>query len=105
MEYNSQPSGNAKTVAMLSYFTIVGWIIALILHNSDRSELGAFHLRQGIGLILCFIIISFIPFLRLFLYIGVLILWVLGLITAVNGEQKPIPIFGEFFQRTFAGLK
>ncbi len=101
METNSN---NGKTVAILSYITIVGWIIALVMHNNDKSALGAFHLRQGIGLFLTSLILSFIPVLGWIVALGVFILWILGLISAINGEMKPVPLLGDFYQKTFAGL-
>jgi uncharacterized membrane protein len=36
--------------------------------------------------------------------IGSLILWVMGLVAAVNGEQKPIPVIGEKAQEIFKDL-
>ncbi len=101
METNTS---NGKTVAILSYITLVGWIIALVMHNNDKSALGAFHLRQGIGLFLTSLILSFIPVLGWIVALGVFILWILGLISAINGEMKPVPLLGDFYQRTFAGL-
>jgi uncharacterized membrane protein len=104
MEVMNEPSGQGKTVAILSYITIIGWIIALVMHNNDKSALGAFHLRQGIGLFLTGLILSFIPVLGWIVSLGVFILWILGLIAAINGEMKPVPLVGEFYQKTFAGL-
>ncbi len=34
------------------------------------------------------------------LNLGVLILWIIGLIAAVNGEEKLVPVLGEFYQKT-----
>lgn len=105
MEEQNQASGNGKTVAVLSYITLIGWIIALVMHNNEKSELGAFHLRQGIGIILTGIVLGWVPFLNIIIAIALFIFWLLGLISAINGEMKPIPLLGEFFQRTFAGLR
>jgi uncharacterized membrane protein len=44
--------------------------------------------------------ISFFGMLLSLLNLGVLILWIIGLITAVNGEEKPVPLLGEFYQKT-----
>jgi uncharacterized membrane protein len=113
MSYSS--SDNGKTVAILSYLFIIGWIIALILHLNNRTRLGAFHLRQSIGLALIGLGISivkyflhFIPFLggtiALVLNIGLIVFWVLGLVTAIQGQEKPLPIVGDFFQKTFSAI-
>jgi len=102
-----------KTISWVSYITIVGWIIAIVSYNSslDKSALARFHLRQSLGLILTVVAIYIVQiffgfFLGFFatvlglLNIGVLVLWVIGLISAVNGEEKPVPLLGEFYQKT-----
>src|SRR5665213_3720454 len=39
-----------KTVAIVSYMTMLGFIIAIIIHTSKKTKLGAFHLRRMLGL-------------------------------------------------------
>jgi uncharacterized membrane protein len=115
---NSQPTAvpdNGKTVAIVSYITLIGWIIALIMHSSHKTRLGAYHLRQMLGLIILGVAIAIlsiplimIPFLGWgilwVLRVGILVLWLMGLIAAANGEEKPTPIVGVMFQKWFAGL-
>jgi uncharacterized membrane protein len=111
---NSQSSDNGKTVAVISYFTLLGWIIALILHNGNKTRLGAYHLRQTLGLMVIVIavsifryILNMIPFgglIGLGLNIGLLVFWILGLISAISGQEKPIPIIGDLCQKWFAGF-
>lgn len=57
-------------------------------------------------------ILIFIPYIGWALWwvtwilmIGLLVLWIIGLIAAVNGEEKPIPLFGATAQQMFAGIK
>ena len=110
---------NGKLVAILSYMTLVGWVVALVLHNSQKTALGAYHLRKSLLLFLAVIFayaaITFVAVVPLLgwligilafpvIGIGSLILWVMGLIAAVNGEQKPIPVIGEKAQEVFKGL-
>lgn len=106
-----------RTVAILSYLTIIGFIVALVIHMNKKTVLGAFHLRQCLGLIITGLviwipcmIISFIPFVNLMMVvvwplvgIGLFVLWVMGLIAAVNGQAKPLPVVGEHYQKWFAG--
>lgn len=107
-----------KTVALLSYLTIIGWIVAIILHQDEKnkSELGAFHLRQALGIILTGIaigiagwILLWIPFIGAIVYyvalIGLIVLWVMGLISAVQAEEKPVPLLGEIYQKVLSSLK
>lgn len=103
-----------RTVAILTYITIIGFIIAIVIHNGKKTALGAFHLRQGLGLIVsglvfwvaCFIL-AFIPFIGwlgiLAAWLAFLIMWLMGLIAAINGEQKPTLLLGVQYQKWFSG--
>lgn len=106
-----------RTVAILTYITIIGFIIAIVLHSSKKTALGSFHLRQGLGLLVAGavlwvagMVIAFIPLINVLMVllwpvigIGLFVLWLMGLIAAINGQQKPMPILGEHFQKWFAG--
>jgi uncharacterized membrane protein len=124
-EHNVSSADNGKTVAIISYLSIVGWLIAyLAFHNEKKTELGSYHLRQtllfyiacfGVYIIWSVIVVAFLLSLSLSLaglawvlswalYIGVIVLWVVGLIGAINGEKKPIPFIGERAQSIFKGI-
>ncbi|MEM7086009.1 MAG: hypothetical protein AAF489_07495 [Bacteroidota bacterium] len=104
---------NSKTIGIIAYLTLIGWIIAFVMHNNNKSEHGAFHVRQGLGLMILYIlvwIINFaiaiagIPFLGYILLLGIFVLWLLGFIGAVQGEKKLIPGIGQMFQDWFKGI-
>ena len=117
MEQNTPPQQIAsptedKTVAIVAYITLIGFIVAIILNSSKKTALGSFHLRQMLGIVvtgLASYILIFIPILgwiaMFVLGICNLIMWIMGLIAAVNGEMKPAPILGakyqEWFKNTF----
>lgn len=110
-----------KTVAIVSYITIIGLIIAFVMHNDEKnkSDLGAFHLRQAIGIFctfFCFwiaqIFFAFIPFLGwliniaiAFIIIGLVVLWIMGLISAINGEKKLVPFLGQIYQDLLSEIR
>lgn len=99
------PVGEDKTNAILAYVTpllcLVGIVIAIVMHNSKKTKLGSYHLRQSLGLvILCvangiFSLIPFIGLLAILTGLGIFVLWVMGLLNAINGQIKPIPVVGE----------
>jgi uncharacterized membrane protein len=95
---------DAKTISIISYLTLIGWVIAMVLHGNNKTELAAFHLRQSLGLMLTGLVLSFIPLLGLLLALVMLVFWVLGLISAIKEEQKPLPLIGEFYQQFFRTL-
>ncbi|MBI1780143.1 MAG: hypothetical protein HYR66_02055 [Sphingobacteriales bacterium] len=110
---------DAKTIAWLSYITIIGWIVAIVQHSNmpQKSSLAVFHLRQSFGLLItwiaCYIvgIILVIATLGIgsiflwILYLAIFVLWILGLISAINGEEKPVPVLGDLYQKWFTFIK
>ena len=95
---------NGQLVAILSYITIVGWIIALILHLNKKTELGGFHLRQTLIIALAGIVLSWIPVIGWILSIILFIFWIMGLVYAIQGKKKEVPIIGGLGQSWFKGL-
>ncbi|MEW4923332.1 YtxH domain-containing protein [Algibacter sp. 2305UL17-15] len=95
---------DGKNVAIIAHITLIGWIIALVMNNGDRSELGSFYIRQMLGLLILSLVFMFIPVIGWILNILILVLWVLSLIGALSGEKKPTPVLGEHFQNWFKGL-
>jgi uncharacterized membrane protein len=99
-----------KTVAILCYVTIIGFIVAILMHPSRKTELGAFHLRQMLGMVLTSVVGSIcavVPILGWIVWflvlIGMFVLWFLGLLSALKGDMRPVPLLGEHYQRWFAG--
>jgi uncharacterized membrane protein len=97
-----------KTTAIVSYLTLIGFIVAVILHGNKKTRLGAYHLRQALGLMLSFIAVGFfwmVPFIGWLVgfcaWIGLIVLWIMGLVAAINGQQKPVPLIGDLFQKWF----
>ena len=106
------PAGEDKIVAILSYITLLGFIVAIVIHSGKKTKLGAFHLRQVLGFFLtaiavavCQFVLFFIPILGwlavLALWCSMLALWVMGLIAAINGQLKPMPVVGPLYQKWF----
>lgn len=108
----SATAGEDKTVAIVSYITLIGFIAAIIIHSNKKTKLGAYHLRQMLGFFLtwiavvaCQFVLVFIPILGwlaiLALYFALVVLWIMGLIAAINGQMKPMPIVGPMYQKWF----
>lgn len=98
---STPPASDDKTVAIVAYLTIIGFIIAIVLHGKNKTPLGAFHLRQMMGLVIGSIACSFIPIVGLFAILFFFVLWIMGLISAANGQMKPVPLLGEKFDEWF----
>jgi uncharacterized membrane protein len=99
-----QVLSQGKNIAIIAHITIIVWIIALIMNNSDKTELGSFYIRQMLGLLIFSFVLWFVPVVGWILNLVMLILWILSLIGALGGEKKTIPILGEHFQNWFKGI-
>jgi uncharacterized membrane protein len=113
---DSPPVTDDRTVAILAYITLIGFIIAIVIHSSKKTALGAYHLRQCLGLFVAAVAFGFaVMVLAIIPVFGALIgflslpvggiaflaLWIMGLIAAANGQQKPMPVVGDYFQKWF----
>lgn len=99
-----------KTRGIVAYITIIGWVIALVTNN-PKDEQTSFHLRQMLGLMLLSFagsLFTAIPLLGLIIWplvmLAALILWIIGLMSALEGSRKTVPLLGEYFQDWFKGL-
>lgn len=93
-----------KNVAIIAHITLIGWIVALIMNNQNRTEIGSFYIRQVLGIGLLGLVVSWIPLINFIGWIFVLILWIMSLMSAINGTQKPIFLLGTQFQEWFKSL-
>ena len=107
MEINSMEQ--AKKVAVVSYLTIVGCLIAIFM-NQDKHPFARFHIRQSLGISLTFYALGYIvgsfdswlittPF-----YVFFFLLWIFGFTGALQGEYRIVPILGALFQKVFKSL-
>lgn len=100
-----------KSTAIIAHITLIGLIIAFILNNDKKNTFSAYHIRQVLGLAvtgLALMAISIIPVLGWLMamlgYILLLIMWVAGIINAVNGKEKPMPVLGKQYMQWFKGV-
>jgi hypothetical protein len=123
---NITTGDNGKTAGIISYLTIIGWLIAFFaMHKDNKTDLGSYQLRQTLlfhivsmvvywilGMIFAAIFFSSglttgwfsIIAINWILRVGFFILWIIGFIGAINGEKKPIPLIGEKAQSIFSTL-
>lgn len=93
---------DTKTTSWVSYITFIGWIVAYLAGDKEGAK---FHLNQSlvlwIGYLIMMIaskILIFIPILGAIAVFGAYIflfgMWIMGLIAAINQEEKELPIIG-----------
>ena len=107
-----------STAAILSYITLIGFLIAIVMQSSNKTKLGSYHLKQALGILtIGFIsgfvlgIIGIIPFVGLIVFligpivwISLLVLAIMGVLNASNGQCKPVPVVGTYFEKLFASV-
>ncbi len=96
-------NNDGKVIGIVSHITLIGWIVALIMNQNNKSEFGSFYIRQNLGLIL-FSFITAIPYLGWVIGIILFVFWIISLISAIQGKMIPIPLIGEKFQEWFKSV-
>ena len=81
---------DARTTSIVAYITWIGLIIALVAGDKDGAK---FHLNQAL-VIMLFSMLSFIPIIGWIWAVFMVVCWFLGLIAAINQEEKRVPLIG-----------
>ena len=108
---NNQTVQDGKMMAIISYITVIGTLIAFIMNQNKQNPFTSFHIRQAIGIFLLGLVVNFLQrytnfgTIDVILAIGVIILWIIGLIGAIQGEEKTVPLLGEQFQEWFRNIR
>ena len=92
-------SMDAKTTGIISYLSIVGWLIAYAAGDKEGAK---FHSNQALILNIGWLIVSILSrFPRPIRYIGWIaemvlsVLWIIGFIAAIKNEERKVPLLGE----------
>lgn len=100
-----------KTAAITSYILIIGVLIAMSMNSGEeKNSFASFHIRQALGLSLIFISLGLIisnfdsPMISISMWIFLSVLWTYGIFSAINGETKPIPLLGNYFQKWLGNI-
>ena len=88
-----------KTTGIVAYLTFIGQIIAFVAGDKEGAK---FHLNQALVIFLFYIVacgVSRIPFVGgIIALVGIVFLfvcWVIGLVAAINEEEKEVPLIGQ----------
>lgn len=103
-----QPAAEDKTAAILSYITVLGFIIALVLHSQRRTRIGSYHMRQSLGIYLTGVVAGLLVFIPFIGWIAMpvvglvlMVFWIMGLVAAAQGRMQPVPLIGDKIQDLF----
>lgn len=94
-----------KVKAIVAHITLIGWIVALVLNQGEnKTELASFYIRQMLGLMIASFVLGFVPLINVIVWLVFLVFWIMSLLGALNGEKKPTPYLGDYFQDWFKAL-
>ena len=82
---------DAKTTGIVAYLTWIGFLIAVCAGDKEGAK---FHVNQAL-VILLFSLLSVIPRVGLLWGIFMIVCWFMGLIAAINEEEKEVPLIGK----------
>lgn len=101
MEQSVKEEG--KTMAIIAYVTLIGLAIAWFMNRDKNNEFVKFHIGQSVRIVILGILINIIVRVLIsvtgigvlsFLGFIPLVLWILGIINAINLKDEPIPVIG-----------
>lgn len=100
---------DGKTLAIVSYLTFIGLIIAIIMNLEKRNPFTLFHIRQMFGLMIMLIFSNLVEqyvnsLLGTAFWVITFACWLFAIYYAIKEEYKPIPVFGEKFQEWFRNI-
>lgn len=102
MDQNTIDQG--KTIAIISYITLIGTLVAYLMNNDKKNEFVKFHIGQALRAWLTGIVVTIVAnilvsmtgvsILGYLSYTG-LVLAILGIMNAANGKVEKIPLVGD----------
>lgn len=103
---NTQPQQPEAKKGKNTGMAVIAYIIFFIplLTDSKNDPFVKYHVKQGLVLFICSVVVWFIAraipvlgwIMSPLLNIAILVLLIIGVINAVNGVEKPLPFVGTF---------
>lgn len=102
---NNKEVEEGKVCAILAWIFPVGLIWYLVDEKMKKNSFARVHVQQSLILAIVSIIVSvagsIIPIIGWFLVLpigslAVLVLWLIGIINALSGKSKELPIIGKY---------
>ena len=82
---------NKKVTGIVAYLSWVGLLIAILAGDKEGAK---FHVNQAL-VIMLFSLIAIIPCIGWIWGIFMIVCWFIGLIAAINEEEKEVPLIGK----------
>lgn len=88
---------DTKVTSIVAYISWIGLLIAFLAGDKEGAK---FHINQALVIMLFSLVslLSFIPFVGILATIWsifMVVCWILGIIAAINQEEKEVPLIGK----------
>ena len=101
-KYNITPEEieAGKTMALVSY--LIFWL-PFVIEESRKNKFVMYHTQQSIVIVIAYAIAGVIAVITcgigLILFIPVLVFQIMGIVYAIQGDVKPIPLVGQLAEK------
>jgi uncharacterized membrane protein len=89
-----------KTMAIIAYFV---FFVPLLVEEAKKNKFAMYHTEQSIVLLIVNLIVNIIGIVTCgigyILFIPLLVFYIMGIINAVKGEAKPVPLIGQWGEK------
>lgn len=96
---------STKTIAIIGYVTLLGWLVAIMLHGKRKSSFTTFHLRQSLGLIITGALLALVPLIGWLMNVAVFFVWLYAVYHAIQGRKVKVPVLGDCYQEHLDFIK
>ena len=93
--------GDNKVMAILAYFGIL--LLIPLLTDAKNDPFVKFHIKQGLLLLIAYIVVGVVYVIPVLgwilgsiLYVFLFVLFIMGIINASSGKQTPLPVIGKW---------
>lgn len=90
---------STKATGIVAYLTFIGWIIAICAGDKEGAKV---HLNNALVVFLSILLASIIMIIPIIgwivgcvVYIAAIVFWVMGLIYAIQEQDKELPLIGQ----------
>lgn len=80
-----------KATGIVAYITWIGWLVAFFAGDKEGAK---FHINQALVIMLFGLLVA-IPCIGWIWGIFVFVCWIMGLIAAINEDEKEVPLIGK----------
>ncbi|MFC1731378.1 DUF4870 domain-containing protein [candidate division KSB1 bacterium] len=100
----------AGLMYLVSLLGVVGWVIAVVLFVVKKdNHYVKYHFQQWLILMIAGVVVGAVGAITMLILVGFVILivggvilfvlWIIGMINAFTGKQKPLPIIGHWGEK------